>query len=196
MDIKNKYLQIEGIIEKSIVVKLEAGKNYETENSLWFFVDYSPCEFRRGTIFDIILEGQGKKMSKKFYSITLLNIFDEFGKELPSIPEGNKTICRLGFKPTIPNIIQTLPHLSNWDYNENSLKIARHQDLNFDSQPVSRSSYALVFNELLQLATETESINKNNFMADILKIYEAHKDELNQKMSPEIFTAVAKSLRV
>ena len=194
MEVKNKYLQLEGIADKSVVKQLEADKNYRKNNTLWFFVDYSPCAFKKGITFDIILEG-GKRMSKKFYSITLLNIVDEFGHDLPLIPEGNKTICRFEFKPNIPVVIQSLPYLLNWDYNKDSIKIARHQDLNFDSANINRNSYAIVFNEFLQLATETDSTNKKEFMLDILKIYEAHKQEFNEKMSPDIFSEVAKSLQ-
>ncbi len=195
MQTENKYLQIEGRVSKKVLNKLFGEKitDYAVD---WFFVDYAPATFKKGIIFDIVLvgnEGDEITIAPFIYHIGLMDIMDQFSNHLEEIPEGWKTICRFDFQPNA-SVAGTLPELDEWKYNIDSLKIARHQDLKIETNSISKNAYAGVFEELFFYAMHSHSINRKNFMTDILKLYEENKEEINEKMPPALFRDVEKQL--
>jgi len=126
-------------------------------------------------------------MLPHFYKIRLLTVLDQFGNNLESIQEGWKTICRFEFTNSIPNAVKSLPVLKALQYNKNSLKIANHEDLVIDANNLSKSAYATVYADLFSYVFHGNSINKKDFVNNMLKLYEENKEELNGKMPPDLF---------
>jgi hypothetical protein len=194
MQLENKYLQIQGIVENDVLHEFIGDRKYTKPDSFWFFVDYAPATYKVNSKFDIILEGEEIKIAPHFYNIKLLTVLDQFGHHLDAIREGWKSVCRFGFTDAIPKAVYSLPVLTTWKYNKNSLKIANHNDIFIEPNIPSKRTYALVFNDLFSYALHTDSINKKDFISYILKIYAANKEELNGKVPSELFKEVEKQL--
>jgi len=185
MKTENKYLQVLGLVDKKILHQLLGETRYRKQNAQWFFVDYSPADYEMDTKFDIILEGEEKKIVPKIFNIKILDVIDQTGKHLAVIPLGWKTICRFEFKPHIPVIVQKLPILSRWEYN-NTLKFARHADLVVDSNNFSKDVYTEVINDFISVSIHSQSINKKNkeaFLDTIAKVIHGDSQEMSNKIS-------------
>ncbi len=188
----NKYLQIQGFVDKEVLQELINKNKYSKPNTYWVFVDYAPEEFKLNSKFDIILEGEEKKMSPHFYTIKLLTVLDQFGNHLETLQEGWKTICRLEFIGEIPKSFQHLPILDTWKHNSNSIKIVNHKDLVIDTNNISKSVYNQFYRELFFFVLNTDSINKKEFLSSLKNIYIENKDYMNEKIPVELFNEAEK----
>ncbi|MBC7553887.1 MAG: hypothetical protein H7257_07900 [Taibaiella sp.] len=124
-------LTIEGKASSKVIKKFIPGY-VSSKNSGWYFVDFATHEVPLNTRFDVLLEGESKKLisGPGSMSIKLVGCLDQFGNKLSTIPRGYNTICKLNFSSQTPSIInRLLPTLAGWDYNPNALSIARHVDI-------------------------------------------------------------------
>ena len=194
INVGNKYLQIQGFVDKEVLGELISINKYSKPNSYWVFVDYALVEFKLNSKFDIVLEGEEKRMSPHIYNITLLTVLDQFGNHLETLQEGWKTICRFEFTGDIPKSFKKLPILDTWKHNKNSLKIANHKELVIDTNNISKSVYTQVFRELLLLVSNNDSIYKKEFFDSFKNIYLENKLEMNDKISIDFFNEAEKEL--
>lgn len=181
---ENKFLQIQGIVDNDVLRTLINIEKYAMQNTLWLFVDYSPVEYKLKAKFDIILAGEKKSMMPKIYNIKLLDVIEQTGKKLRSIPVGYKTICRFEFKP-LPDTIQELPILKWWAP-ICQLKFAHHEDIVIDSPNVSRDVYTEVINDFISFSINTPSINKRkaiDFLDTVSQIIHANSLEMKNKIT-------------
>ncbi len=194
IQVANKYLQIQGFVDKEVLSELLGKSKFTKPNTYWVFIDYSPQEFKLNSKFDIILEGEDKKMSPHFYNIKLLTVLDQFGNHLESLQEGWKTICRLEFLGNLPTSFKMLPVLQTWKHNKDNVKIANHKDLVIDTNNISTNVYSQVFRELLSLALNTDKINKKEFLSSMKNIYMENSDEMSEKIPLELFNDAEREL--
>ncbi len=181
---ENRYLQIQGIVDRTVLNELIDVEKYAKPNTEWLFVDYSPVQYKLNTKFDIILAGEEKKMLPKFFNIKLLDAFEQTGKKLDCIPLGWKTICRFECKP-IPAAVLKLPVLSSWTYTS-ELKFARHEDIVVDPFNISKSVYSEVLNDFISMSIHTDSINKKSKedLLDILsKVISGNTENIAHKIT-------------
>ncbi len=123
-------LTIQGKVKQKVIKKLTEDYSLP-KNQRWFFIDYAVAEIPIYSKFDVLLEGENKKLilGPGPFSVKLLACLDQFGNRLPSIPEGFKTICKLEFHPEIPVAVKKISFLDEWDYNPNAISLANHKDI-------------------------------------------------------------------
>ena len=131
-------LKIFGRVEPDLVASITK-RDIASKSNCWFFVDYASNEILLNTKFDVVLEGEAKKLitgpgfGPNQFLIELVECIDQFGNNLNAIPKGYKTICRFDFKPAMPEAFSKLPVMKGWNYNPGSLSIGNHNDLEYDT---------------------------------------------------------------
>ena len=179
----NKFLQIQGKVDNNVLGKLIDTKKNVKKNTLWLFVDYSSVEYKLNSKFDIVSPIADNGHLAEAYSVKLLDVIEQTGKKLPSIPQGYKTMCRFEFKP-FPDFIDKLPVLSSWTH-ECQLKFALHEK-EVDSSYVSKEVYTQVINDFISLSINTKSVNKKSviaFLDTVSKIIHDNSEEMKNKIS-------------
>ncbi|MDP1765123.1 MAG: hypothetical protein Q8L07_14680 [Sediminibacterium sp.] len=127
----NKYLRIQGKVSSAVLKTLPIGHSVNKPNAEWFFVDYANNHFKKGISFDVILSDDAEKI-KKTAKIKLMQVIDQFGHTLDSIPDGYKTICRFEFIDTTPQEFNRLQTLTAWDAVKKPIVLANTKDLTFN----------------------------------------------------------------
>ena len=100
-------LHILGKVSTGVSKKLPNHHDSVNEYSIWLFVGYSITEYKIGDSFDIFIK-QSDQTWNYDYQLTLLKVFDEFGRSYTNTPERYKTICLFDCTRTIPNYKKNL----------------------------------------------------------------------------------------
>ena len=131
---KGAILTLMGKVSRKVVNSLSKSKTNDKDNT-WFFVDYSNDEIRIGEAFDTLLEGDQKTLIPGIVKVKLKKVYDQLGHDLDYIPDGFQTICKFDFGDNIPTPINRLPTFNTWEYNSNSISIAKHQSIQLSEPP-------------------------------------------------------------
>lgn len=161
-------LTLIGKVDKKVLNSLGKFKSNEKDDT-WFFVDYSNEEIKVGETFDTLLEGSEKTLIPGEAKIKLKKVYDQLGHDLNYVPEGFQTICQFRFDNDIPQAIMKLPAFETWDYNPNSISIAKHQ--------------------LIQLS-EPDFIYKSMnslFIVEMKKHFHSHKSTITRQELKDFF---------
>lgn len=184
MEKDNRYLQLQGIVSEDVLSKIVPVRKFTKANTKWLFVDYAPKDYKVGTRFDVMLKGENKLMVPEIFNIKLLNVLDQFGNHLDSIPMGSKTICRFEFIPTIPKEIKDLPIIKYWKYNKMPIIIARHDEIIVDeSNAISDDVYVEIINGVLSVFTTPGLIKKADIDLLLSKIADNNQEVRNKLLS-------------
>jgi hypothetical protein len=121
-------LTILGKAGKSVLKKLSK-RYFVSRRRRWLFLDYAEMDIPLNSSFDVLLRGDNKALIPAFYHVKVVRCLDQFGNELDFIPEGYKTICRLEFRPKVPQVIEQLPSLETWKSNPAHITVANHANV-------------------------------------------------------------------
>lgn len=177
-------LTIEGKVKQKDIKKLTSDFQLD-ENQGWFFVDYAVKEVPLNSKFDVLLEGESKRLifgpNRSF--IKLVTILDQFGNRLPAISEGHKSICKLEFHPTIPAALKKIAFLDGWDYNPEAIYIVHHADVELATpDKVVNDLYRIVFIHLK--TTFSKNHNQPIYRKDLIdflkKSFKTHSESADQ----------------
>lgn len=168
-----QMLTILGKVDRRLLKKLLRTPLKEKENSLWLFVDYAASETPIGSHFDVLLEGEEKSLVPEKTFIKLINILDQFGNSLECLPKGFQTLCELHFSPNIPKEIRNLPSLTDWDYNQDSISIANHQDIKLNyPNGLLKDMYKIVsehfYAVFISFSNSDNSFSKKDFIETVV----------------------------
>lgn len=177
-------LTVQGKVKQKVIKKLTPEYSLH-ENQGWFFVDYAVEEIPLHSKFDVLLEGDNKKLvfGPGPFSIKLSACLDQFGNRLHSIPEGFKTICKLEFHPQIPSAIKKLSLLDEWDYNPKAISLASHGDIELSIPDFVLSDlYSIVYIQVKNTLAHKpkQSISKKEFVDFLKKSFKTHSSSANQ----------------
>jgi len=177
-------LTIQGKVKQK-VIKLLTSDYSLYENHGWFFIDYAIAEIPLHSKFDVLLEGDSKKLifGPGPFSIKLSGCLDQFGNRLQAIPEGFKTICKLEFHPQIPSAVKKLPLLDEWDYNPKAISLASHEDIELSTPDLVLSDlYSIVYIQVKNTLAHKpkQSISKKEFVDFLKKSFKTHSSSANQ----------------
>jgi hypothetical protein len=158
-------LTIEGKVKQRTIKQMT--NNYTLqENQGWFFVDYASEEVPLASRFDVLLEGESKRLLPGSISIKLVSCLDQFGNRLSTVPQGWKTICKFEFHPHIPSVIKKLPYFDGWDYNPQSISIANHEEIELGvSDVILYDLYDIIF---IQFKTSIGKFPKKIYKKDLV----------------------------
>jgi hypothetical protein len=164
-------LTIQGRVKQAAIKQLTP-KPVLNERQGWFFIDYAMKEIPLNTKFDVLLEGESKKLisGPGSFSIKLLTCLDQFGNKLTAVPEGYKTICKLEFAPHIPASVKKLPLLEAWDYNPMAISVAKHEDIELAlPDDVLKDLYVIVFSHIKNKFSKEQihTFSKNEFVRQL-----------------------------
>lgn len=177
-------LTIQGKVKQKVIKQLIPGYSSH-EYQGWFFADYAVEEIPLHSKFDVLLEGESKRLifGPGPSSIKLLSSLDQFGNKLSSAPEGFKTICKLEFHPQIPSAIKKLPLLDEWDYNPKAISLASHEDIELSTPDLILSDlYSIVYIQVKNTLAHKpkQSISKREFVDFLKKSFKTHSRSANQ----------------
>lgn len=159
-----------GRVNRNVFKKLDIAMPSSLPNRAWFFADYCISEIPVSTSFDILLEGENKKLLLPRSRAKIITVIDQFGHKLPSIPEGFKIICRIEFNPHIPAAVKKLPLLNQWQYNPLSISLAQHEGIEVGiSGTIPVSVYNIAYNYVKEAARKT-MLSKNPTKIEFLEI--------------------------
>jgi len=177
-------LTIQGKVKQKVIKQLTLDYSLH-ENQGWYFVDYAVEEIPLHSKFDVLLEGESKKLifGPGLFSIKLLASLDQFGNKLSSVPEGFKTICKLEFHPQAPVAIKKLSFLEGWDYNPKAISLSRRDDIELAIPDLVLSDlYRIVYIQVKNtFAHKTkQSISKKEFVDFLKKSFKTHSKSADQ----------------
>lgn len=124
LSVNTQLLRILGKVENEILDKLNKSL-IVSDQEKWFFIDYSSSAIALDTQFEY-------SSGAETYFIRILECIDPYGRNLPEISEGDKTICKLSFQPAIPLEIENLPDLEIWTYNPSSIELSAITSVTLD----------------------------------------------------------------
>ena len=180
----NKYLRIQGKVSSTVLKTLPIGHSANKPNTGWFFVDYANNHFKKGISFDVILSDDAEKI-KKTARIKLMQVIDQFGHTLDSIPDGYKTICRFEFIDTTPREFKHLQILTAWDAVKNPIVLANTKDLTFNMTE-KRVMDSLKLNarsiKYLLKKKEKKSLSKDNAILIVAKELRINNTEAKENI--------------
>jgi hypothetical protein len=154
---RSSILTLQGRVNQEVLKKLKV-RTLLSPNKEWFFVDYSSSDISLGKSFDVLMEGENKRLLPNASTIKILSITDQFGHKLDSIPEGFKTICRFEFRPRIPVVLSRLPLLEQWTYNPKAISIAQHEDIEIGTPDATIANlYKIAFTQFKRAANNSTS---------------------------------------
>jgi len=193
IELGNKYLHIQGFVSPTTIEQI-AGSSKQQPGTYWFFVEYAPVAYPKGTTFHIIIDDTSKKMIPGFYSMRLLDIVDQFGYHQPEISEGWKTICQFAIE-SLPPVMTVLPELKTWKHNPNGVKFVNFSDITVqDENTFTKKIYMLVLDDIISWAMHADPVNRKEFAHSFQNIINAHKDEMQEKASPDFVRKVEDTL--
>jgi hypothetical protein len=193
IELENKYLHIQGFVSPETLGQM-AGNITQQQGTYWFFVEYAPATYSKGATFHIIIDDAGKKMIPEFYNMRLLEIVDQFGYHQPEISEGWKTICQFAID-SLPPVMTTLPELKTWKHNPNGVKFVNLSDITVqDENAFTKKIYMLVLDDIISWAMHADPANRKEFAHSFRNIINAHKDEMQEKASPDFIRKVEDTL--
>ncbi|TDX01164.1 hypothetical protein [Dinghuibacter silviterrae] len=172
-------LTIQGRVKSKVIKKVTKDYLLE-ENQGWFFIDYVVKEVPLSTKFDVILEGESKRLisGPGLFTCKVITCLDQDGYRFKSIPEGYKTICKLEFNPIIPTVVKKSPLLDHWDYNPKAISIANSYDIELGiSDFLMDDIYKILFPQIKRTLTEKNfehQISKSDFINILQKSYKTH----------------------
>jgi hypothetical protein len=160
-------LTLQGRVSQKILKKINA--NSPALNKAWFFVDYAVHDVETGAVFHVLLEGENKKLLRNTTIIKLVQVFDEFGHKIQSVPEGYKTICRFEFRPNIPVVLKKLPLLNSWQYNPQAVSLAQ-QGIEVDIPDNFQNNLYTIAYGRFKLAVKSADLNNGLTKKEFLHV--------------------------
>lgn len=164
---REKYLVLQGKVHKQVLKNLFPRMDFQSPNTNWFFVDYSASQVLLGEQFDLIDVKGDQGQTYSTYTAKLIDVTDQFGRNLKEIPQGYKTISRFEFKPSIPSAINKIKTLKTWEYNPHSIRLFKKEiikDIQTIPEKQFREAYLAIFLHYFSKYNQ-KSISEENIMS-------------------------------
>lgn len=122
----------------------------------------------------MVLEGLEKKLIPGIANIKIKEVYDQFGTKLNLIPRGFQTIVNFNFVGKVPTKINGLSTLKDWNFNPNSISLAKHEDIRL-SQPdfllkgMNKAILIFIKNEFIK----NDSLSRTKLVNILMSNYDA-----------------------